>query len=88
MALNRSVGRNVHLYDSSDRTTVLGGLLLTAGVTKSNFHFMIEILLIFRSSYSVQAENGDPLERNDDPLLPGNYYVTGMVIVLPWWARC
>ncbi len=77
MAADRSVGRNVHLYDVEDRETVLGGLLLTNGVTKSNFYSMVEILLLFQSSFSIEHETSATLERNEEPLRPGNYYVVG-----------
>ena len=77
MAAYRSVGRNVHLYDAEDRGTVLGGLILTNGVTKSNFYSMVEILLLFQSSFSIEHETSATLERNEEPLPPGNYYVVG-----------
>ena len=77
MTNNRAVGRNVHIYNANDRATVIGGLLLNHGVTKANFHSMIEIILIFRDSYSIISEDGTPLERNAEPLQPGNYFVAG-----------
>lgn len=77
MAADRSVGRNVHLYDAEERGTVLGGLILTNGVTKSNFYSMVEILLLFQSSFSIEHETSAILERNKEPLSPGNYYVVG-----------
>lgn len=77
MAADRSLGRNVHLYDAEDRGTVLGGLILTNGVTKSNFYSMVEILLLIQSSFSLEHESSATLERNEEPLPPGNYYVVG-----------
>ena len=80
MAVNRAVGRNVHLYHDQDRGTVLGGLILTNGVTKSNFYSMVEILLLFDSPFSIAHETSatlETLERNEEPLSPGNYYVVG-----------
>ena len=68
---------NVHLYDAEDRGTVLDGLILTNGVTKSNFYSMVEILLLFQSSFSIEHETSATLERNEEPPLPGNYYVVG-----------
>ncbi|KAL9125819.1 MAG: hypothetical protein Q9217_005027, partial [Psora testacea] len=81
MAANRSVGRNVHLYDAIDRVTLLGGLLLTNGVTKSNFYSMVEILLLSQTSFSLEDNTSATLERNDDPLPRGNYYVVGSFTV-------
>ena len=78
MALDRSGGRNVHIYATDDPTqTVLGGLVLTNGVTNNNFYSMIEIFLVFRSTFSLQDIDGVTIDRNDHPLQPGKYYVTG-----------
>ena len=82
MAADRSLGRNVHLYDAEDRETVLGGLILTNGVTKSNFYSMVEIMLLFQSSFSIEHEGSAALARNEEPLSPGNYYVVGASINL------
>lgn len=43
-AVNRSAGRNVHLYKVNNSTEVLGGLVLTNGITNTNFYSMVEIL--------------------------------------------
>ena len=48
---NCSAERNVHIYDPPDPDTVLGGLILTDGVTNANFYSMIEILYIFDRNY-------------------------------------
>ena len=77
MTANRSRGRNVHIYDAKDRVTLLGGLILTNGITKANFHSMVEIFLLFESPFSIQFETTATLERNDESLSPGNYYVVG-----------
>ena len=45
--INRSAGRNVHIYDGRDRTTALGGLILNTGVTNANFYAMIRIFVEF-----------------------------------------
>ena len=71
---NRSAGRNVHIYDANDPTTVLGGLTLTNGVTNANFYSMVEILFIFTSTFFLRE--GDIVIQRDDHLLqPGNYYI-------------
>lgn len=79
MRADRSQGRNVHIYDAEDRGTILGGLILTNGITKSNFYSMVEILLLFQSSFSIEDETSVTLERNEESLLPGNYYVVGQL---------
>ena len=38
---------------------------------------MIEILFIFESTPMLRDEGDLVVEKNDDPLQPGNYYVTG-----------
>ena len=72
---NRSARRDIHIYDASDRGTSIGGLVLTAGVTNGNLYAMIEIFVIFNSGYTLQNEIGITIEKNDSPLLPGNYYI-------------
>lgn len=48
IAADGSIGRNVYIYDAKDRVTLLGGLILTNGVTKSNFYSTVEISLLFQ----------------------------------------
>ncbi|KAA6411525.1 MAG: hypothetical protein FRX48_04805 [Lasallia pustulata] len=75
-AANRSAGRNVFIYDSKDPTKVLGGLVLTNGVTNANFYFMVEILFIFTITFELQLNEADAtIPRNGDPLQAGNYYI-------------
>jgi hypothetical protein len=72
---DRLLGRDVHIYDTNDRITALGGLILTNGVTNTNFYSMVEILILFTSTFELQNEDGTKIQKNDDPLQPGNYYV-------------
>jgi hypothetical protein len=72
---NRSRGRDVHIYDAKDPTIVLGGLILTNGVTNSNFYSMVEILVLFTSDFELRSEDNTEIQRNDHPLQPGRYYV-------------
>ncbi len=72
---DRSRGRNVQIYDAKDRTTVLGGLILTNGVTNANFYFMVEIIVLFTTDFELRDEGDTKIERNDDPLQPGGYYI-------------
>ena len=71
----RSAGRNVHLFDTNDRGTSIGGLILTAGVTNANLYAMVEILVFFDSEYVLRNENDTTVEKDNTLLLPGNYYV-------------
>jgi hypothetical protein len=72
---DRSRGRDVHIYDLKDPTTILGGLILTNGITNTNFYSMVEILVLFMSNFELQDEGNTKIERNDEPLQPGRYYI-------------
>ncbi|KAH0547708.1 hypothetical protein FGG08_000197 [Glutinoglossum americanum] len=72
---NRSAGRNIHIYDAKDPDVVLGGLILTNGVTNANFYSMVEIFCIFDSSYFLRDEDGITIQRDDYPLHPGKYFI-------------
>ena len=69
--------RNVHVYDSKDPTTVLGGLHVTNGITNGNFLSMLDIIFIFETPYTVEHESGIRVVPNDQQLQPGKYYVKG-----------
>ena len=71
----RAILRDVFFFDFRDPLTLLGGLVLTPGVTNANFHAMIDIVLVVSSTYFLQNDNGETLQRDSQPLLPGNYYV-------------
>ncbi|KAH8672763.1 hypothetical protein BGZ60DRAFT_405507 [Tricladium varicosporioides] len=72
---NRSAGRDVHIFDANDRNTSIGGLILTSGITNDNLYSMIEIFVFFDGKYILRSEDNIMIERNDSPLLPGNYYI-------------
>ena len=74
-SVNRSRGRNVHIYNANDATTELGGLILTSGVTNANFYAMVEIFVFFASEYVLRSESNVIIEKDDSVLLPRNYYV-------------
>ena len=71
---SRSIDRNVHVFDSREPTTSLGGLCITPGITNKSFHIMVEVLIIFQASYNLTRE-GLIVPRNEDLLQPGHYYV-------------
>jgi hypothetical protein len=74
--IDRSAGRNVHIYDDNDRTTVLGGLILNPGVTNANFYAMIRIFVEFgRRTFSLRNQSGIEIQKDHQPLQPGNYYI-------------
>ncbi|KAI9774360.1 MAG: hypothetical protein M1840_004254 [Geoglossum simile] len=53
---NRSNGRDVHVYDANDPDTVIGGLVLTRGMTNSNLYSMVEIICFIDSVFFLRDE--------------------------------
>lgn len=72
---NRSLGRDVHIYNANDPATMLGGLVLTKGVTNANFYSMVEVFLFFDCDYFLRDEGGLVIQRDEEALQPGNYYI-------------
>ncbi len=70
---DRSRGRDVHIYNFKDPSTVLGGLILENGVTNTNFYSVVEIITL--CNFELQDKGGSKIEKNDDPLRPGDYYI-------------
>ena len=74
--LDRSAGRDVHIYDAKDPDTAVGGLVLTNGITHANFYSMVEIICIFDGIYYfLRDEYGTMIQRDDSLLHPGKYYI-------------
>jgi hypothetical protein len=72
---NRSAGRDVYIFDGRDRSTSIGGLILTTGITNANLYSMVEIFVIFNGEYVLRNENSITIEKDESPLLPGSYYI-------------
>jgi hypothetical protein len=90
MPANRSLGRDVFIYDGKDPDSVLGGLILTNGVTNANFYSMVEILIIFGvGGFSLLDDSGTKINRDDNPLQPGNYFIDadGRFLFTITWLR-
>ena len=77
MMADKSLGRNVHIYSVKNCSKLLGGLKLNNGITNSNFYSMVEIWLLFTSSFSIENEAAAILERNEELLTGGKYYIAG-----------
>lgn len=54
---------------------MLGGLILSNGITNANFYLMVEIIFIFDSNCFLRDESGITVQRDNNPLQPGNYYM-------------
>ena len=64
------------VYNNKNRTTVLGGLILSPGVTNANLYVMIRIFVEFeRRTFSLRNQSGIKIQNNHQPLQPGNYYI-------------
>jgi len=72
---DRSSIRDTFFYASDDRDTQLGGLYTSPGITNDNFHSMVEIVCQFSDTFELRDDNGQLVERDDEQLLPGNYYI-------------
>jgi hypothetical protein len=79
---DRSKHRDVHIFNISDRDTSIGGLILTAGITNTNLYSMIEIFVIFNGVYILRNESDITIEKDDSPVLPGNYYIDSRYPIL------
>src|SRR4051794_10821657 len=74
--MDRSAERNVHISNDKDRATVLGGLILNLGVTNANLYAMIRFFVKFeRRTFSLRNQNGIEIQKDHQPLQPGNYYI-------------
>jgi hypothetical protein len=91
MPIDRSGGRDVHIYDSENPTVVLGGLILSNGITNANLYSMLDIFIVIEEPFSLgdeesfllQDEEGVRIEKNNHPLQPGKYYIVSISRVLP-----
>ena len=91
MPKDRSLGRNVHIYSAGDTSTVIGGLVVTDGMTNSNFYSMLEITYILNRGYRLRYEGGTIVNRDDNPLQPGKYFISTADSLMtnnePWLVR-
>jgi hypothetical protein len=82
--IDRSGGQNVHIFDVKKPTVVLGGLILSNGVTNANLYSMLDIFIVYEAPKDVplneekpflRNNEGTKIEKNDDPLEPGEHYI-------------
>jgi hypothetical protein len=82
--IDRSRGRNVHIYDAKNPTIMLGGLILSNGVTNRNLYSMLDHFITYKAPEELpldeeepflRDEGGTKIEKNDHPLQPGEYYI-------------
>ena len=56
MPLNRSLGRNIHFYDSTVPDVALGGFIQNGSVTEANFLDFLSILLVTAAPLRVREK--------------------------------
>ena len=62
----------MYIYDAEDPQSVLGGLIVTRGMTNANLYAMAEIFLKFDKDYFMKREDGTEVQRDEQALKPGN----------------
>jgi len=72
---NRAYGRDIFIYDSNHRDTLLGGLWIAEGTTNANLYYMVDIICIFTNTFDLRDDNERLVERDGKPLQPGNYFI-------------
>jgi len=91
MPKDRSLGHNVHIYSTKDTSTIVGGLVTTDGMTNANFYSMLEITYILDKDYTLRYEGGTIVQRDDNPLQPGKYFISTAGSLMannePWLIR-
>lgn len=80
---DRSIARNVHIYDIEEPNKVLGGLYLAQELTNLSLYAMLDIFIMPVEipssqdgfSYLLQTKDGTAIARNSDLFGPGTYYL-------------
>ena len=72
--ISESIDRDVHIYDANDTNEVLGGLILTHGVTNANFYSMVEVFVV-NCKFVLRYEDGMVVMRDEQALRRGKYYL-------------
>lgn len=73
--LDRSAGRTLQLYNSSDKENVIGGLIVTNGITHANLYFMVEIIVVATSEFTLRDEDDMDIPKDDAQVEPGDYFI-------------
>jgi len=72
---NRAHERDVFIYDSNYRDTLLGGLWIAEGTTNANLYCMVDIICIFTDTFDIRDNNQQLVEKDEKPLQLGNYFI-------------
>ena len=63
------------IYTSSDFSNTVAHFQTTFGMTSANLYQMLEIICVFSASFAVHHEMGGPIERDEEALECGRYYI-------------
>ncbi|KAK0731142.1 hypothetical protein B0H67DRAFT_653743 [Lasiosphaeris hirsuta] len=73
----RALARDIFIYDLQDFDTLLGALVLTAGMTNANLYAIVNIIIDVSpppGHFILQDDNGETAAKDTQPLLPGAYF--------------
>ena len=88
---NRAGGRDTFIYDSNHRDILLGGLWVAEGITNANLYYMVDIICIVADTFYLRDNNEQIVERDEEPLQPGNYFIVSngklLLRILHWPSK-
>jgi hypothetical protein len=96
MPPDRTYFRDVEIFDVNNPAEAFAGLVITAGMTNRNLYDMVEILIVPLDHvvlngtpfFHINNERGETVEKDQNPILPGKYYVNasgGPCIITRLW---
>ena len=88
---NRLIRRNVHIYHYDKPTDVLGGFCVVQDIRHISFYSMLDVFITPTDTtsldnggyYYMQTSSGVKIERDDQLLQPGDYYIVATGELLP-----
>ena len=72
---DRSAWRDTAIDASDNRDKVLRGHCATEGITNSNLYSIIKMFCFFTDTFTLHNNSGQLVERDEQKLQPGNYYI-------------
>lgn len=71
----RSIIRDLHIFHSQATAVEIGGLHVTRGITNNLLYDMTALIIEPQSTWSLRDEQNQLVPRDDNQVLPGNYYL-------------
>lgn len=72
---NQMALRDIHIYDAQDPDILLGGLVLSRGMTNGLLYSMIEMAFVISCGFIIRNENNVWISRDNLPLQSGSYFI-------------